>query len=153
MATGKREAQYRLVISLFCALIVGLQGATIIATIAGKPVWSWYWPIIDYPMYDLPHVEGDHVNATYLVDATLDDGKVVRITKESLGLSIWNFQILARSLGQGEPSSVKQLQQLFPTGDHLVEVRVRNLPVVVTRQGMREEPSVELNRIHVRAGR
>lgn len=151
MMTGKWEVPYRVVISLFCVAILGMQGATLVGTVTGKPVWSWYWPIIDYPMYDTPHVAGDHVNAKYLMEATLDDGRVVSITKETLGLSIWNFQYLARDIAKGDRKALHELQALYANRDHLVEVRVNTLPVIVTEKGMREGHSVLLNRMEVRA--
>lgn len=153
MVTGKREVHYRLAISLFCAIVLGLQGATIVATLIDKPVWSWYWPIIDYPMYHKPHVAGDHVNATFLLEATLRDGSNVNITRDDLGLNIWNFLGLTRRLAKGDAQALKQLQLLHPKGDLLSEVRVRTQPIIVTKEGMREQSPVLLNRISVEAER
>ncbi len=63
-ATNKNQL-IKAALSLFIACILVAQVMVIPLKIIGKPVYMWYWPIIDYAMYESSHFEGEYIMSHY----------------------------------------------------------------------------------------
>jgi hypothetical protein len=131
----QRFRLYEIFISVFVAVLLLAQAATLGDRYFGTKFGGRkYWPIISYLMYDDPHFEGETIKAYYPLEGVLIDGQVVAIGQDDLGLDFWNYMHLGEALSQNKPEALKLLLHLYKKG-HLTEVRVKTLPVMVTRQG------------------
>jgi len=136
VTTQSRLRAYEIFISLFIAGVLLLQAATLVdrytgASLGGRKLW----PIISYLMYDDPHYEGETIQAYYPLEATLRDGSVVQINKEDLGLSFWNYLHLGDELAKNHDAAVNMVLRLYKKPDQLAELRVKTLPLMITRDG------------------
>jgi len=101
------------------------------------------WPFLDYPMYSTPHYEGDGI-PRYEVSAVTADGREMEITPETLGSDFWIFRnaFLFSFFYPGmrdelEPG-VELLEQQHDVT--ILEVRLENRPLLLTREGASEGP-------------
>jgi hypothetical protein len=136
VTTQSRLRAYEVFVSLFIAGVLFLQAATLTdhytgASLGGRKLW----PILSYLMYDDPHYEGETIQAYYPLEGTLRDGTVVEINKEDLGLSFWNYLHLGDDLAKNRASAVNMLLRLYKKSSQLTEVRVKTLPLMITRTG------------------
>ena len=143
---------YEIIVSLFIAGVLLLQAATMgdryfDTRLGGRRLW----PILSYFMYDDAHYEGETIRAYYPLEGTLRDGTVVQIVKEDLGLSFWNYMHLGNRLAQNPPADVTILLKLYQKSDQLVEVRVKTLPLMITRTGQAYKAPVVVRTIPVDA--
>lgn len=107
------------------------------------------WPFIGYRMYDDVHYEGETIQAYYELEGTLTDGTIVQIAREDLGLIFWNFLYLGNNLAENSPADVNLLLKLYPKANQLVEIRVKTLPLMITRSGQAYKPPVIVRTIPV----
>jgi hypothetical protein len=138
---------YQVAVSIFVAIALILQAGLVARAAMGKIGGPRFWPFINYAMYDDPHYEGETITAYYLIEGQRDDGTVVEISREALGMSIWHYVKMSRELKDGRPEAVALLRQMYEGPGELTEIRVKTLPYVVTRTGRAEKESVVVRRI------
>jgi hypothetical protein len=147
----QRSSGYEIAISLFVAAVLLAQAATLGDRYFGTKFGGRkFWPIISYLMYDDPHYERETIKAYYPLEGVLQDGRVVAISQDDLGLDFWNYMHLGDDLAQNKPAALKLLTRLYKK-DRLTEVRVRTLPVMVTRQGQAFKASVVVRALPIDA--
>ncbi|HNP35096.1 MAG TPA: hypothetical protein PKK10_04530 [Woeseiaceae bacterium] len=135
---------YQGIISLFVGSVLLLQAIISIAPVFGGTSGSRYWPILGYAMYSRSYSEGDFVDIYRLLEGVAEDGTIIPIPKESLGLHLWHYRNLVRDLQQGRKGAFEHLFSKLPPGTDIVEIRVKSFPVAVTRDGPVEKDSVVL---------
>jgi hypothetical protein len=142
---------YEVVVSVFIAAVLLAQAATLGDRYLGTKIGGRrFWPILSYMMYDDPHYAGETIKAYYPLEGVLKDGRVVEITREDLGLDFWNYLHLGDSLAQNQPAALNLLVTLYKKSNQLVELRVKTLPVMVTRQGQAYKAPEILRTIPIR---
>jgi len=104
------------------------------------------WPFLDYPMYSTPHYEGDAI-PRYRVVGTTADGREMQIDPETLGADFWIFRnaFLFPFRFRADRGELEPGVELFERrhGVTLVEVRLEDRPIVLSRSGSSQGP-VEL---------
>ena len=128
-------------------VILLLQGSTIVFMALGKPMGTWYWPIIDYPMYSAARYEGERINAYYNIDVVLKDGSLIAVTADDVGLNFWKFLYIGDGIKRSRKQSAELLIALHPDGENITEIRVYGLPYVLGKDGMYEAEPKLLNSI------
>jgi hypothetical protein len=136
-------------ISLVIVVILLAQFSMIPLKVAGKPAYMWYWPIVDYPMYEEAHVEGDHILVIFFIEVTWQDGSVYKVDREDLGMQFHPFQYLSRSLVSGSEGGVDKFLSLYQKEgqSEVAEIRVYTPPLIITRRGPAQAPSKLLRTI------
>lgn len=96
------------------------------------------WPFIDYPMYFVPHYEGEKIPQLKVV-GTLVDGTNVEIQAEDLHLTFWLYQDFLQAVDQGDPEVLHNYVELYQNyhGVELASLRLENNPIVISRDGMK----------------
>lgn len=130
-----RERILRWIISLLVSAILLAQAATLPLKLSGNSPHTWYWPIIDYPMYEFSHQAGEYVISQRTLEVVHRDDSVDRLTAEDLGLNFWNFLYLTGRLQRGNVAAMQQLMEIYDRGSELSKVRVFSPPVILTKQG------------------
>jgi hypothetical protein len=100
-------------------------------------------------MYSRSFQEGDFVDIYRLLEGVTQEGEVVPIAKESLGLHLWHYRNLVKDLERRRPEAFEHLQRSLPDGIRLREIRVLSFPVAVTRAGPIEQDSIVLATIPI----
>lgn len=141
-----RKARFALV-SLF---IVGVLGAQTIASfglqhgpIADDP---WLWPFLGYPMYRIPHYEGDRLSR-YRMFGILADSSEVAVTPSNLGTSFWTFRRFAFALQNRDQQEIEVLADLYEQrhGRRPMAFRLEDHPLVLRHSGVTEgQPDVHV---------
>lgn len=139
MTPGLGERVGRLAVSAVIFAVLGVQAIAAFGLTPGPVERSpFLWPFLDYPMYTQPHYEGDAV-PRYRVVGVTEDGREVEITPESLGTDFWIYRnaFLFSFRFRGERHELESGVQLYELrhGVSLLEVRLENRPLVVTREG------------------
>jgi hypothetical protein len=127
--------------SCFIAAVLLGQAYVTFSPVLGSNAGFRFWPIVTYAMYSRAHYEGETVEVYDLLEGTLNDGTVVEIPMDSLGLSIWYYRNMLKGLRNQDPVAIKLLTSRFRWGDDLAEVRIKSYPLMVTRDGPAEKPS------------
>jgi hypothetical protein len=111
----------------------------------GSFLRSKLYPILEYPMYAPAHYNGERVTASWLIDGVLPDGKLVSITGEQLHVDIFDFINIVQSALQGDAKEIGTLRELVrervPGADRIQELRIKNYPLKLTRDGPKPLPS------------
>jgi hypothetical protein len=120
-------------------VVLALQGIAAAGLTPGPVEESpFLWPFLDYPMYTQPHYEGDGV-PRYRVTGITGDGREVEITPETLGTDYWIYQdaFLYSFMYRPQRDELEPGVRMYEGrhGVSLVEVRLENRPLVVTREG------------------
>jgi hypothetical protein len=136
----RAETAYRFGVSVFVAAVLGAQAATLWVTaqhagyLRGK-----LFPILEYPMYAPAHYEGERVTASWLLEAVLSDGRSLAIPREQLQVDIFDFVRIVQSALQHDRAATATLlglvRERVPGADRIREVRIKNYPVQLTRDG------------------
>lgn len=97
-----------------------------------------FYPFLDYPMYAGARYEGVKVNQHFLV-GVLKDGKEVPITHKDLRISRYN--LIRKIIPEIEEKNLKIIREyvkIYEQNSHknLVELRLENHPLVITRKGV-----------------
>lgn len=130
-------------VSLLVAGILLAQAVTLPLKLSGHSPHTWYWPIVDYPMYEFAHQEGEYVISERTLEVELLDGTVEQISGKQLGLNFWNFLYFTGRLQRGETASVQLLVETYDRGGELSRLRVYSPPIILTREGARKtEPKL-----------
>jgi hypothetical protein len=146
METSGRAALYRFGVSAFVGLALLAQAATIpITAMHASFLRSKMFPILEYPMYAVAHYENERVTASWLIEGVLDDGKIINISKEQLGVDIFDFANIISPVLRHEPNADRALMDMVktrvPGGDRMQEVRIKSYPMQITRDGPKPMPS------------
>lgn len=142
------ERTGRLAVSAVILAVLGFQAVATVGLTPGPIEKSpFLWPFLDYPMYTQPHYEGDAV-PRYSVIGVTDDGREVEITPESLGTDFWIYRnaFLFSFKYRSKRHELESGVQLFERrhGVSLLEVKLDNWPIVVTREGTTDGDTVRV---------
>jgi hypothetical protein len=146
MDQAKWAASYRIAVSVFVTALLAAQAATLSVTaLHGSFLRSKLYPILEYPMYAPAHYNGERVTASWLIEGVLADGKTVSITDDQLHVDIFDFINIVQSALRGDPREIAALRELvrdrIPGADRIQELRIKNFPLQVTRDGAKPLPS------------
>jgi hypothetical protein len=101
------------------------------------------WPFLDYPMYSTPHYEGDGI-PRYRVLAVTADGEELEVTPAALGSDFWIYRnaFLFSFFYPGMRDELEPGVELLERrhGVTVLEVRLENRPLLLTREGTTEGP-------------
>lgn len=137
---------YQWMVSLFVGGVLVAQTATLVPNAMGREIGGRFWPILTYDMYATANRDGEIVHVYPLLDGVTIDGGVVRITKEDLGLPIWQYMDHAWALRSNDKRAIEDFRRFYK-GIPLREVHVKNFPYKVTRKGFEEVESEIMARI------
>lgn len=141
-----KSRPYEWAVSLFVAVVLGAQIATLAPNAVGRDIGGRYWPILTYDMYATANREGDIVHVYPLLDGVTVEGAVIPITKEDLGLPIWQYMDHAWALRANDQRAIENFRRFYK-GVPLRELHVKNFPYKVTRKGFEEVKSEIMARI------
>jgi hypothetical protein len=146
MAQEKFVARYRTAVSVFIIAVLAAQAATIpVTAMHGAFLRSKLYPILEYPMYAPAHYNGERVTASWLIEGVVPDGKTIGITNDQLHVDIFDFINIVQSALQGNSREIDTLRELVrdrvPGADRIQELRIKNYPLKVTRDGPQPLPS------------
>jgi hypothetical protein len=146
MDQAKFTAAHRTAVSVFVAAVLCAQAATIpVTAMRGTFLRSKLYPILEYPMYAAAHYDGERVTASWLLEGVLPDGGTVSISNDQLHVDVFEFINIVQSTLRGNPGGIGTLRELIrnrvPGADRLRELRIKNYPVKVTRDGPKPLPS------------
>lgn len=153
---GKTDSRIgRLAVSWVILVVLAFQGIAAAGLTPGPVEKSpFLWPFLDYPMYTRPHYEGEGI-PRYRVIGVTDEDREVEITPETLGTDYWIYRnaFLFSFRYRGERDELEPGVQLYEDrhGVSLVEVRLENRPLVLTREGT-VDGALELEGTARRAG-
>lgn len=134
----QRDHIRRWAVSLLVGGILLAQAITLPLKLSGNSPHTWYWPIIDYPMYEFSHQAGEYVISQRTLEVEHLDGSTDRLTSEDLGLGFWNFLYMTGRLQRNNPEGVKQLLEVYDRGSEVKLVRVYSPPIILTKQGAKK---------------
>ena len=146
MQQAQRNHICRIGASVFVAAVLFAQTATIpIMAMHGTFLRSKLFPILEYPMYAPAHYESERVSASWLIEGVLPSGKTLAISKEQLQVDIFDFVNIVQGTMQHDPKATATLRQLVRErvvgSEQLQELRIKNYPMQVTRDGPKALPS------------
>ena len=112
------------------------------------------WPFLDYPMYSIPHHDGDALDR-YFVFGTLEDSAEVPIFPEDLGLHFWQFygqsqqRSVVAALLHENSSLIKTYVELYQSrhNKRLLGLRLENHPLILSREAVNPGPRQVLKNI------
>jgi hypothetical protein len=147
MENEKSPHLYKIFASIMILVVLVFQASLIPARMLTGWSGEWYWPFIDYPMYDKAHYENEHPEIYFTLELTHKDGEIVKLNEDDLGMSFWNFFRLTNNMQKGEGKAVDLFMGIYPDAGEVAEIRLYSSPYVVTRQGRAESAPELLNRI------
>jgi hypothetical protein len=139
-------AAYRSLVSVFIILVLAAQTATLPVTATrGTYVRSRLYPILEYPMYAVAHFEGERVTASWILEGVLSDSKTIDISYNQLHVDIFDFVNTVQSTLDGNANGRATLRKLvrdhIPGAEQIRELRIKNYPMKITRNGPQPLPS------------
>jgi len=152
MKSFSGEKAYRFFASGVIVTMLLLQGNVITFMAAGNPIGTWYWPIMDYPMYSGAHQEGDYMKVSFPLEVVTEDGVVTKITADDVGLNFWKFLYIGTGISKSSQKSADLLVSLLPNGDRITEIRVYSSPFIITKKGVADAPPKLLNTTIMKSG-
>jgi hypothetical protein len=89
------------------------------------------WPIVDYPMYNAPHFEGDEIPRMAVVGIR-DNADEVDIRPEDIGGGYWHFQIFAKAVRRADEGIIRDMVRMYEIRHNvrLAALRVENRPLL-----------------------
>src|SRR5579872_3939485 len=142
----RSEKVYRTIVSAFVAVVLLAQAATVFVTATrGTYLRDRLFPVLEYPMYAPAHYEGERVIASWLLEGVYGDDLKIDIPKEMLKIDIFDFVHTVEGTINGNPNTTATLVTLVrehvPNAAQLTEIRIKNYPVRLTRNGPQPMPS------------
>ena len=142
----RSEKLYRTIVSAFVAVVLFAQAATILVTATrGGYLRDRLFPVLEYPMYAPAHYEGERVTASWLLEGVYRDGLTIEITDDMLKIDIFDWVHTLEGTLDGNPNTTATLVTLIrehvPNAAQLSELRIKNYPVRLTRNGPQKIPS------------
>ena len=141
------QALYRVAVSGFVLFVLVFQFVVSMGPIVGIQIGTKFWPIVTYAMYSRSFREGDTVNIYKLLEGVSEDGAITKISMDDLNLHLWHYRNLIRDLENGRAEAIDFVRKSIATSSPLVELRIKNFPVQVTRDGPLEQPSQVLSTV------
>lgn len=146
MESSRLNSLYRVGVSVFVGAVLAAQAATLpITAMHAGFLRSKLFPIIEYPMYAPAHYEGERVTASWLIEGVLSDGRAINVSKEQLGVDIFDFANIMQPVLQHDPSATQSLvamvRERVPGAERFDELRIKSYPMQVTRDGPKPLPS------------
>jgi hypothetical protein len=140
------EKLYRTIVSAFVGLVLFAQASTVLVTATrGTYLRERLFPVLEYPMYAYAHYDGDRVVASWLLEGVYPAGETISISKEMLRVDIFDWVNIVQGAMAGYASSTATLMTLIrehvPNAAQLAELRIKNYPVRITRNGPAAMPS------------
>lgn len=132
--------------SFFIAGVLLIQAGTLgVTAVHAHFLHSKLFPFIEYPMYAPAHYEGERVTASWLLEGQLPEGHGVPVTKEGLGIDIFDFNRLVQATLEGDKEQAQVLRRLvrerIPQGERFTVLIIKSYPVRVTRDGPQPLPA------------
>jgi hypothetical protein len=89
------------------------------------------WPIVDYPMYRIPHFEGDKIPRLAVVGIR-DNTEEIDIRPEDIGGGYWHFQVFVRAVASPDEDVIRDMVRMYETRHNvrLAALRVENRPLL-----------------------
>ena len=117
-------------LSALIALIWSLQFLVSVPLSFRAPGLRRSWPIIDYPMYSLPHFEGDKIQRLAVVGISATGGEV-EIQPEDVG-GYWHYRILAEAVERADEDIVRDVVRIYESRHNLrlTALRVEDRPLL-----------------------
>jgi hypothetical protein len=142
----RSEKLYRTIVSAFVVVVLFAQAATILVTATrGGYLRDRLFPVLEYPMYAPAHYEGERVVASWLLEGVYSDGQKIDISKDLLKIDIFDFVHTVEGTLNGDPNTtatfVTLIRERVPNAARLSEIRIKNYPVRLTRNGPAPMPS------------
>lgn len=107
----------------------------------------WLWPFLGYPMYAIPHYEGDRMSRNR-VYGILADSSEVAVTHSTLGTDFWTFRRgLVFALLNGDRQEIEAFADLYEQrhGRRPVPFRLEDHPLILGHSGVTEaRPEVRM---------
>jgi len=87
------------------------------------------WPIVDYPMYSVPHFQGEEIPRLAVVGIG-DNSEEIDVLPEDIG-GYWHFQIFANAVRNANKEVVQDLVRTYEARHkvRLVALRVEDRPL------------------------
>jgi hypothetical protein len=131
--------------SFFIVGVLLTQAATLFVTAMHATfLRSKLFPFLEYPMYAPAHYEGERVTASWLLEGQLPQGDGVPVTKEQLGIDIFDFNRLVQATLEGDKQQAQVLRRMVrervPQGELFTVLVIKSYPVRVTRDGPQPLP-------------
>ena len=88
------------------------------------------WPIVDYPMYSVPHFAGEEIPRLAVVGIR-DNSEEIDVLPEEVGGGYWHFQIFANAVRHSNKEIVQDVVRTYEARHkvRLVALRVKNCPL------------------------
>ena len=134
-------AGYRYLVSIFVGFVLVFQSVVSLGPIFGIEINARFWPIVNYAMYSRSFQEGDTVEIYRILEGVTENGEIVDLSMDVVGMRVWQYRDLGRDIEKGNRDAIEFVTNFAPEGHKLEEIRIKNFPVVVTRDGPREQPS------------
>ena len=135
------DAAYRVAASGFVLFVLVFQFVVSMGPVVGIQIGTNFWPILTYAMYSKSFREGDTVNIYKLLEGISEDGSTIDITMDELHMHLWHYRNLIRDLENDVADAKQFVADSIETQSPLVELRIKNYPIKVTREGAVEQPS------------
>lgn len=138
---GITSARWRLFISAFIVVLIGLQAGTLFL-----PFGYRLYPFIGYHMYTNVHREGENLDVEYPLYMRLGTGREVQVANDDLGMNFFKLDRYLNRILRGNEDEGQMLMALYESRqDAAVEsLRITTYPAIVTREGVKEVPSETL---------
>ena len=94
------------------------------------------WPFLDYPMYSIPHYEGERISHIVVIGLRDELGEVP-IKPEDLGIDRWHFRFYIEALLGDDLTIIREFVQRYEMrqGTHLSGVRVEDRGPLLSKNG------------------
>jgi len=157
MPSPKAVNLYRAGVATFLILILGAQASTLLVTAQhGTFLRNRLYPIIEYPMYAVAHYDGERVTASWLLEAVQPDGRTFEISYDQLHVDIFDWVDIMQAVLHGSTTNRDALRELvrkhIPGAEQIRELRIKNYPLQVTRDGPRSLPSEVVMTVSMQTG-
>ena len=138
-APPRQVALRQVLASLVIAGVLGFQGFAVLEPLCFHRIKEegYLWPFVDYPMYREARYAGQSINR-FTVVGTLADGTDVRLTPETLHLTIFQYHggLMPAMVGRDVQEVRTYLEPYRAAASApLIRVRLENDPVYVTASG------------------
>lgn len=153
MVLNSRDKVLRFFASGIIVAMLLLQGSMIAFMVGGNAVGTWFWPIIDYPMYSGAHQEGDYIKQSIPIEVVTENGAVTKVTANDVGLNFWKFLYIGTGILKSSQKSADLLVSLLPYGDVVTEIRAYSSPYIITKNGKADVQPVLLNTMIMKNGK
>ena len=117
-------------VSVLIALIWGIQIVVSVPLSLITNGLRQSWPVVDYPMYSVPHFEGEEIPRLAVVGIR-DNSEEIDILPQDIGGGYWHFEIFAKAVRHARKEVIQDVVRMYEARHHvhLVALRVENRPL------------------------